>query len=166
MARNEPLQQSTSPIGILHELTPLPPGQNGHHFEYDIFKCIFLIENKWNSLKISLKSVPKGPINNIPALVQIKAWHQPMMVKLLTHLCGTRPQWINTLSSLNKMANVVQTTSPNAFSWKQISVFWYKYHKNFSRVQLILQLHACLNFNSWPLNSEHGWVISVTKNLF
>ena len=107
MARNEPLQQSTSPIGILHELTPLPPGQNGHHFEYDIFKCIFLIENKWNSLKISLKSVPKGPINNIPALVQIKAWHQPMVVKLLTHLCGTRPQWINALSSLNKMANVV-----------------------------------------------------------
>ena len=28
------------------------------------------------SIKISLKFVPKGPINNIPALVQIMAWHR------------------------------------------------------------------------------------------
>ena len=26
---------------------------------------------------ISLKFVPKGPIHNIPALVQIMAWHRP-----------------------------------------------------------------------------------------
>ena len=26
---------------------------------------------------ISLKFVPKGPINNIPALVQIMAWRRP-----------------------------------------------------------------------------------------
>ena len=29
------------------------------------------------SLKISLKFVPKGPIRNIPALVQVMAWHRP-----------------------------------------------------------------------------------------
>ena len=28
------------------------------------------------SIKISLKFVPRGPINNIPALVQIMAWRQ------------------------------------------------------------------------------------------
>ena len=28
-------------------------------------------------MKISLKFVPEGPINNIPALVQIVAWHRP-----------------------------------------------------------------------------------------
>ena len=28
------------------------------------------------SIKISLKFVPNGPINNIPALVQIMAWRQ------------------------------------------------------------------------------------------
>ena len=28
-------------------------------------------------IKISLKFVPKGPINNIPALVQIMAWCRP-----------------------------------------------------------------------------------------
>ena len=32
------------------------------------FKCIFLNENVWISLKIWLKCVPKVPINNIPAL--------------------------------------------------------------------------------------------------
>ena len=28
-------------------------------------------------MKISLKFVPQGPVNNIPALVQIMAWRQP-----------------------------------------------------------------------------------------
>ena len=53
------------------------PRQNGRHFPDDIFKCIFLIENVWISIKIPLKFVPKGPINNIPALVQIMAWRRP-----------------------------------------------------------------------------------------
>ena len=35
----------------------------------DIFKCILLSDNVWISTKISLKFVPEGPINNIPALV-------------------------------------------------------------------------------------------------
>ena len=51
--------------------------QDGCHFPDDIFKCIFLNENVWISIKISLKFVPKGPINNIPALVQIIAWRWP-----------------------------------------------------------------------------------------
>ena len=50
--------------------------QNGCHFP-DIIKCIFLNENVWISIKIPLKFVPKGLINNIPALVQIMAWHRP-----------------------------------------------------------------------------------------
>ena len=45
-------------------------GQNGHHIPDDIFKCIFLNENIWISMKISLKFFPKGPINNILALVK------------------------------------------------------------------------------------------------
>ena len=54
----------------------LRPRQNGRHFADDIFKCIFLNENIWISIQISLKFVPKGPINNIPALVQIMAWRR------------------------------------------------------------------------------------------
>ena len=34
-----------------------------------IFKCIFVDENVQISIEISLKYVPKGPINNILALV-------------------------------------------------------------------------------------------------
>ena len=78
--------------------------QNGRHFRDDIFKCIFLFENVWIWIKISLKFVPKVRINNIPALVQIMAWRrigdkplsEPMMVNLLTHICVTRPQWVKT----------------------------------------------------------------------
>ena len=67
------------------------------------FKSIFLNENVWIPIKIWLKFVPKGPINNIPAFVQIMAWCRPgdkplsevMMVHLPTHICVSRPQWVN-----------------------------------------------------------------------
>ena len=45
----------------------LRPRQNGRHFADDIFNCIFLNEDTWISLNISLKFVAKGQINNIPA---------------------------------------------------------------------------------------------------
>ena len=72
------------------------------------FKCIFVNENVWIPIKISLKFVSKGPINNIPPLVQIMAWRrpgdkplsEPMMVRLLTHICVTRPQWVNSNQSI------------------------------------------------------------------
>ena len=32
----------------------------------------------WISINISLKFVPKAPVNNSPALVQIMAWHRPV----------------------------------------------------------------------------------------
>ena len=78
------------------------PRQNGRHFADDISNCISLIENIWIPIKISLKFVPGGPINNIPALVQIMAWRRqgdkplsgPMMDSLPTHICVTRPQWV------------------------------------------------------------------------
>ena len=84
-------------------LNILRPRQNGRHFADDTFKRIFMNENVRISINISLKVIPKGLINNIPALVQIIAWRrpgdkplsEPMMVSLLTHICVTRPQWIN-----------------------------------------------------------------------
>ena len=56
---------------------------------------ILLNENVCISINISLKSVPKGQINNIPALVQIMAWRQPgdkplsepVMFSWLTYMC-------------------------------------------------------------------------------
>ena len=41
-----------------------PPGQNVRHFADDIFKCIFLNENVWISLKFSLKFIPNVRINS------------------------------------------------------------------------------------------------------
>ena len=57
------------------------------------FKSIFLNENIWILIKISLTFVPKGLIHNIPTLVQIMAWSrpgdkplsEPVMASLLTH---------------------------------------------------------------------------------
>ena len=80
----------------------LRPRQSVHHFADDIFECIFLNENVWISLKISLKFVPKVPINNIPPLVHRMAWcragdkpvSESMTVSLLAHICATRPQWV------------------------------------------------------------------------
>ena len=81
----------------------LRPKQNGWHFADDIFKCFFLNENLWITSQISLKFVPKGPINNIPSLVQIMAWRhpggkplsEPTMFSLPPHICNTRPWWVN-----------------------------------------------------------------------
>ena len=87
---------------MISELSFHPPHKrhieaktNGRHFRDDISKSIFLNENVRILIEISLKFVPKGPIVNIPALVQIMAWcrpghkslSKPMMVRLPTHIC-------------------------------------------------------------------------------
>ena len=46
-----------------------PPGQNNRHIEDDIFSCIFKNEKFCILIKISLKFVLKGPIDNNLALV-------------------------------------------------------------------------------------------------
>ena len=45
-------------------------------FADDIFKCISMNEKCCISIWISLKIVPKGPIDNTWALVQVMAWIQ------------------------------------------------------------------------------------------
>ena len=57
-------------LSVRNIINTLRPRHNGRHFEDDIFKCIFLNE-KTIPIKMSLKCVPMGAINNIPALVQI-----------------------------------------------------------------------------------------------
>ena len=72
----------------------LRPRRNWQHFAEDILKRIFFDENVWIVIKIQLKFVPEGPINNIPGLVQIMAWRrsgdkplsETMMVSLPTHI--------------------------------------------------------------------------------
>ena len=54
----------------------------------DFFKCISLNENDKTPIQIPLKFVPRSPIDNKPALVQVMAWRrtgdkpipEPMMI--------------------------------------------------------------------------------------
>ena len=59
--------------------------------------------------------VPKGTINNIPALDQIMPWRrpgdkplsEPMMARLPTHICVTQPQWVKDQSHDHVIQNIV-----------------------------------------------------------
>ena len=68
-----------------------------------IFQTAFSSAFSWIKMyEFRLGFVVKGPINNIPLLIRVMAWHrtgdkplpETMMVSLLTHLCVTRPQWV------------------------------------------------------------------------
>ena len=52
------------------------PIQNGLHIPDDIINRIFSNEKINITIEVSLKIVPNGPINNIPALVQIMTWRR------------------------------------------------------------------------------------------
>ena len=81
-------------------------------------------ENVQISMKISLNFVPKGPINNIPSLVQIMDWHrsgvkplsEPMMVRLLMHKCAIWPQ----RQLLNELRQILTLTR----LWGTCNVGW------------------------------------------
>ena len=89
--------------------------QYGHHFADDTLKHIFSYENIRISIKISLKFVHKGPINNCPPLVQMMAWHRP----------GDKP--------------LSEPSFSNSFPCKKIVFFQLKFHYNlFPRVQLTI----------------------------
>ena len=84
-------KQLTSPF---RRFNTSRPKQNGRRSADDTFQRIFLNKNVRILINISLKFVPKGPINNNLALVQIMAWcrsgdkplSEPMMVSLLASL--------------------------------------------------------------------------------
>ena len=58
-------------INFIFRFNTLRPRENGRHFADYIFKFIFLYEDWFILIQVSLKLVSNGPINNKPALVQI-----------------------------------------------------------------------------------------------
>ena len=82
---------SISGLSVCH-FNKSPPGQNGRHFADDIFWCIFSNEKSCILVKISLKFVTNGLIDNNPALVQIIAWRrigdEPLSYLMLTRFTG------------------------------------------------------------------------------
>ena len=87
---------------IMRHINTLRLRWHEQHFADNIFKCIFSNKNVWIAIRIWLKIVHKGPINNIPALVHIMAWHrpghkplsEPMMVSLPASLGLNELNWI------------------------------------------------------------------------
>ena len=90
---------------------------------------------EWISTNISLKFVPMGPINHIPALVQIMAWRrpgdkplsEPMTISLPTHICVTRPQWFNALwpGDYRYSANVTLHATSDGLVFLQVKHKYY-----------------------------------------
>ena len=129
--------------------------QNGWHFPDDIFKLIFLNENVWILIKILLKFVPKGPINNIPALLQIMAWRwpgdkplsEPIMVSLLMHICITQSQRVNSQAPGRLGSNFKNTFSGNMLQIKlmntlcEIALSWIP-KNTFDHKLLLVQVMA------------------------
>ena len=87
---------------IWSNILPLRPTQNCRNFPDDNFKCIFLNENIWILIRISLKFVSEALIDNKLALVQIMAWCRPgdklfsetMLSSSSTNICVTRLQCV------------------------------------------------------------------------
>ena len=120
----------------------------------------FLNENGRISIEIPLKFVPKNPIDNKPALVQIMAWcwpgnkplFWPMMARLPMHICTTLPEWVNLLwpgdviwhhrSQSTLVGIMIQFISPNAAYIRQ-------------RIKsALVQMMACRQFGTKPLSKQ------------
>ena len=62
---------------LLHNnINSSPPNKMAAILTDNIFKCMFLNENVKIATKILLKFIPKGPIDNKSALVQVMAWRR------------------------------------------------------------------------------------------
>ena len=60
----------------IHAFNSSLPGQNGRLFDRRQFKCISMNENDSIPIRISLKCVPNGLIDNKSAFVQVMAWRR------------------------------------------------------------------------------------------
>ena len=143
------------PIQHEHHYKPILPSTNLTHWGRDKMAAIsqttlsndfFRMKNVWIFIKISMKFVPKAPINNITSLVQIMACRrpgdkplsEPMMVSLLTHICVTRPQWDTESKCLNVLKMEVTTRDP---AWSVASHSFSAVHM-YSLKVLIVFLHV------------------------
>ena len=135
--------------------TKWPPFHRRH------FQIHFLNENVIISARISLEFIPKGPINNIPVLVQIMAWCRPgdkplsetMIVRLPTHICVTRSQWVN---QLYLFASCIRP------QWVPFPTIWNKFQEMHAYLYLftfsiVLRLHACCRYLQMQVHLKVDW---------
>ena len=120
--------------------------QNGRHFADAIFKCIFLNETEWISLKISLKFVPTGPINNIPALVRIMAWRCPGDKPLSEPMIVYRRIYASL--GLNELNKIIST---NLLAWPSFPFSFTNRKKTLRMLSLTLALSDLFCDTETPL---------------
>ena len=126
----------------------LKPRQKWPPFRRRYFQTHFL-EWKCISIEISLKFVPKGPVNNIPALVQMVAWRrpgdkplsEPMMINLLTHICVTRPQWVKPECLCHLVFNLCQKMPSHGYHHMSLWI---------CSIAEDMQLMTSVGFCKWP----------------
>ena len=109
----------------------------------DTFKRIFLNENARISIKMSLKFVPKDPINNIPTLVEIMAW---CLVINQWSLCYWRIYSLLGLSELTHWSQNDRRVVNNGLK----SIFWNKI------VYILIQIVSRLKIVFWLMFGSTG----------
>ena len=161
----------------------LRPKQNGRHFADEILKCIFLNENVWILKKISLKFVPKGQINNNPALVQVIAWRrsgdkplsEPMMVRLPTHICVTRTQWVNLNQMLLKEipGATSEVTLENKYNTDYLNLSHRLMHMCVSKLTITASDNGLVparrqysNIVNWTIRNKLQWNLNTKLYIF
>ena len=141
-------------------INTLRPRQDGRRFPDDTFERIFLKDKVITLIKTLLKFVPNGPINNIPALVQIMAWRrpgdkplsEPMMVRSPTHICVTRPQWEKELQTIYIMASLC----PRKSFVKWANVLIQARESFFCTNLLVIKFRVSYGLEIWQALSLHG----------
>ena len=102
-------------------ISTLRPRQNGCHIADNIFKFIFCF--------ISSKSVPKGPIDNIPEFIRIMAWSRPgekplfdpMIVRSPKHVCVTGPHWVEKNNAFTIIWSFWYDTNETTYGIRELS---------------------------------------------
>ena len=107
--------------------------------------------------------IPRGQINNIPTLVQVMAWRrpgdkplsEPMTVRLPTHICVTRHQWVKDtwLTLVHTFRNEVELTKLSCHWENNAKGVKIRFHP-FLTMPILTQLRICIKCEA--LRYLHG----------
>ena len=105
-------------------------------FADNILICILFSEQVWILIKISLMFLPKGPIDNMSALDKIMAWcrskplSEPILIRLLQHICHTQPQLVTCkrgMSSSSIIKNHIYLENMGFDEGWKIQIYFYAF---------------------------------------
>ena len=140
-----------------------------HQSADEILKCFFINEKYHIFIQISLRFIPKGPINNMPSMVQIMPWRHSddnqlsddSVVYWYIYIWNTQPWRIHTLWTDDAHYNGV-IMSVMAFQIVGVSIVYsiiysgadQRKHQSSTSLAFVQGIHW------WPLNSPHKWPVT------